>query len=537
MPTDHPDPSPTRKRKPQEGAPSYDPSKEHYAGISSAGLESLEDLRAARDFAEMIVDTVREGLLVLDLDLRVQAANESFYDTFQVRPEETLGRLVYELGGAQWNIPELHELLEDILPEKKVMGDYEVEHDFPGIGRRVMLLNARQLDDHQLILLAIEDVTERQERAAALHESEARFRAVADLVPDLLWQSDSSGERTWGNQRWMEYTGQTLEEAVGYGWADTIHPDDRDRALRAYREAARAGESFRDEHRLRRADGVYRWFLVGAVPVRDNSGRITQWFGAATDVHDQRTAMETLEERVEERTRQVRHLARRLTMAEQQERRRISRILHDDLQQMLYGMQMKISLLQKEAESGDREPLAEETAKLNELFGRAITTTRQLTVDLSPPVLKGEGLADALAWLRMHVQELYGLDVELQAAHAFYIEEEDLRVLLFQIVRELLFNVVKHAGTDRATVALRDGEEEGHLVIEVVDRGKGFDVETADGDREGSFGLFSVHERLQLIGGRMEVDSAPGAGTRVVVHAPVAPEMPRKASNPEADLS
>jgi PAS domain S-box-containing protein len=111
----------------------------------------------------MIVDTVREGLLVLDYDLRVKAANKSFYDGFGVKPEETIGRLVYDLGNGQWDIPDLRALLEDILPREKNIVDYELEHDFENVGERRMLLNARSLNTHRMILLAIEDVTERHE--------------------------------------------------------------------------------------------------------------------------------------------------------------------------------------------------------------------------------------------------------------------------------------------------------------------------------------------------------------------------------------
>ena len=106
--------------------PSYDTAKKAYAGISAGALDDLGDLHAARDFAEMIVDTVREGLLVLDLDLRVKAANESFYRHFGVRPEQTVGRHVYALGDGQWDLPELRELLEGILPQEKAFHDFEI---------------------------------------------------------------------------------------------------------------------------------------------------------------------------------------------------------------------------------------------------------------------------------------------------------------------------------------------------------------------------------------------------------------------------
>jgi len=117
------------------------------------------------EYSESIINTVREPLIVLDKDLRVVSASRSFYEVFKVRPEETVGQLIYDLGNKQWDIPKLRELLETILPQTSTFDDYEVEHDFATIGRRTMLLNARQVkrssDKQRIILLAIEDITER----------------------------------------------------------------------------------------------------------------------------------------------------------------------------------------------------------------------------------------------------------------------------------------------------------------------------------------------------------------------------------------
>ncbi len=117
------------------------------------------DAKSALHYIKTFSDTAREPFLILDPSLRVIGANASFYKNFQVTKEQTDGRLIYDLGNGQWDIPELRALLEDILPSKKVFNDYEVTHDFPDIGLKIMLLNARQLDTTQQILLAIEDVT------------------------------------------------------------------------------------------------------------------------------------------------------------------------------------------------------------------------------------------------------------------------------------------------------------------------------------------------------------------------------------------
>ena len=154
----------------------------------------LLQFEEARAFAQAIVDTVREPFLVLDQDLRVLAASRSFYSTFEVRPEDTQGRLLYALGDGQWDIPGLRLLLEKIVPERGVMEDYEVEHVFPDIGRRTMLLNARKVfyegGTHSTILLGIEDVTVQRilerEKDELLRDKDVLFEELQHRVANSL---------------------------------------------------------------------------------------------------------------------------------------------------------------------------------------------------------------------------------------------------------------------------------------------------------------------------------------------------------------
>jgi signal transduction histidine kinase len=237
---------------------------------------------------------------------------------------------------------------------------------------------------------------------------------------------------------------------------------------------------------------------------------------------------EALEERVRERTHQLRaseaqlrQMASRLTMAEQEERRRLSQILHDDLQQFLYGIQLKLEFVRDGLQSNHWEGLLAHAQEAALWLQEAITMTRRLTVELSPPLLQGEGLSDALQWLAPQMADIHGLQVEVEAAQGFPLDA-DMRVLLFQIIRELLFNVVKHAGTDRASVTLR--EEAGQLVIQVSDEGRGFEVETLTAEPKEGFGLLSIRERLGLFGGRLQLTSRPGEGTRATVYLPIKPK-------------
>jgi two-component sensor histidine kinase len=153
-------------------------------------------LEHQKELAEKILNTIREPLLILHEDLRVQSANQSFYDAFKVDPAETEGSMVYDLGNGQWNIPELRRLLSEVLPSNDFFEDFEVEHEFPTLGRRVMLLNARRVDHLQLILLAIEDITEprraEREREMLIGELNHRVKNSFAVIRALATQGDGA---------------------------------------------------------------------------------------------------------------------------------------------------------------------------------------------------------------------------------------------------------------------------------------------------------------------------------------------------------
>jgi signal transduction histidine kinase/CheY-like chemotaxis protein len=176
---------------------------------------SEADLKAIETYAQNIVDTVREPLLILDTTLRVRSANRAFYQTFQVSLEETENRLIYELGNGQWDIPVLRNLLEDIVPLSSVFNDFEWEHDFPVIGRRVMLLNARKLQaghHGELLVLAMEDVTERRRSEADLKAIETYAQNIVDTVREPLLILDTTLRVRSGNRAFYQTFQVSLEE-------------------------------------------------------------------------------------------------------------------------------------------------------------------------------------------------------------------------------------------------------------------------------------------------------------------------------------
>ena len=355
-------------------------------------------------------------------------------------------------------------------------------------------------------------------RTLQLREQEERFRSLVQASASSVWSAGAEGDVVEDSETWSTFTGQTREASRGVGWLEAVHPADRDRVREDWERCVAEGASQDIELRVWHAPTEsYRWVSGRAVPLYDEDGSVRGWIGMDVDIDERK--------RAEGR---VRELAARLTVVEQEERRRIAQILHDDLQQMLHGVDMKVdAALQDLRKAGSAEEGHDLSVVMRDLeearwwIAHGITTARNLTADVSPPILRQESLADTLRWLRRHMRDLHGLEVDIDIAEPFPLDDTDLRVLLFDVARELLVNVTKHAGVTRADLEVE--EEGGRLVIHVIDEGCGFDVPEvlAGEDATSGFGLFSVQERLGLVGGRLEIDSAPGEGTHVRVYSPV----------------
>ena len=367
------------------------------------------------------------------------------------------------------------------------------------------------------------DITEQRAAEDALRASEERFRRTAETVPDVLFTADAEGRIDYVNARFEEATGHATAEALGTQmWDGLVHPDDDDEVEAVLTDRLGRGEPYEARHRLRTAGGEYRWFLTRAQPVRDGGGDVSAWFGTSTDIDRIVRAEEEvqalnagLERRVRQRTALARRLLARLTAAEEEERKRIAQVLHDDLQQRLYGLGLTLSLMRRQSDG--EAPLLD---RAEAVLAEAAALTRTLSTELSPAVLDTADLDEVLEWVAEHVRDQYGLDVRVEVEDGCRIEDPAVRVAVYQVLRELLFNVVKHAGADRARLTAR--ATDGAVVVTVEDEGAGFDPAALDGGGQGTgLGLSSAHGRLDLVGGRIDVDAAPGRGTRVTLTVPL----------------
>lgn len=761
-------------------------------------------------FAEDIIDTIRESLLLMNEDLVVVLANRSFYRNFLVSEADTVGKHIFRLGNGQWNIPELRILLQKIITEQISFEGYEVKHNFEGIGEKVMQLNARLLlqdpKKQPLILLAIQDITAQHTAQQKLKESEEKYRKFTEEANSIVIGLDSEGyitffnqfsERIFGYDR-SEIIGKSLLKAiipvvdssgqdnsslikdmlsdpgkfyanvsegvckdgsrVWFSWSANalfgvngeiseiliegneiteltktrkqleeksttldalldfipegimitdenhrirsasrylgnllglplenligtteeerlrildLYNTDRQKISRSgdlpHSKAINTGKSYENYELYLNKNGNYRILSINAVPIRDYEGKITGAIGSWRDITEIRNKIEeiiegkrvldsimeytpvgillvnedgviinvnkwqceflgisannligkseqpekwkildsttlespdvrsmplcrairetriildqeyilrrndedlffllsagpikdnkgkvvgaisvwkdvtelkkverslktsekslrilneNLENMVVQRTVQVRRLSKALIQAAQRERKRFSYILHENLQQLLLGAKLLLSQHQTDHQKNEYVKEYQDVTSGLEIIEKAINTTRTLAIELNPPLLRTQGLDAALHWLVRHMAQHYGLNVNLRTQGSLDQIKDENQLMLTQMVRELLNNVVQHSGVLTASTDVFCAD--GLLKIVVTDKGKGFNDKEifSEAGKKNHLGLFSIQERLKLFGGDLKVDSGAGLGTTVTISLP-----------------
>ena len=347
------------------------------------------------------------------------------------------------------------------------------------------------------------DISERKRAEEALRESEQRFRLVANTAPVMIWMSGPDKKATYFNQLWLDFTG--LSEAdLRNGLAGIVHPDDYQQCHDTYCRGFDQRQPFRKECRLRRHDGQYRWMLDIGVPRFHKDGSFAGYIGSCMDVTDQKLAQEALS-----------CMTRKLIESQEQERTRIGRELHDDINQRLAMLSLELEQLQH-----DPSELQKRVQELRKQMSEISNDVQALSHDLHSSKLEYLGAAAGMkSWCKEFAErQKLEIDVRSDVPSAVPLE---VGVSLFRVLQEALNNAMKHSGVRRVEVHLREDSGEIHLVIS--DIGKGFDVEAAFLGK--GLGLTSMRERVRLVNGTIAIDSKPNAGTTIRVRVPLGSEQ------------
>jgi PAS domain S-box-containing protein len=371
---------------------------------------------------------------------------------------------------------------------------------------------------------------------AALAISEEQFRLVVENSRDGIYQMDlATGQYLFMSPALERLFGFTLNELMAMSadeMTERIHPEDRP-TFRSYLEHVVAGDDISGpvEYRWKVKSGEYRWLSDNRKTVLDAWGATVSMVGVTRDITEKKYIEDelrqlnlNLEQRVRERTaladqrvRQLQTMAALLSKVEERERLRLGQILHDGLQQILVAVRLRLDRISKVR----NDPAQFHTAcvEAENLLIRCVAECRQLSHELVPQIPEAASLRDALNALRGDKKSKYGLDVTIDLSGNIDSVSPDLVGFLFRTLRELLFNVVKHAGVLEAEVALR--KEDGRLVFSVRDRGRGFDPDKlSKRGSERGLGLFGLRQRVQLLGGELHIESAPGKGCFIQITVP-----------------
>ena len=471
-------------------------------------------VEGARMYAESILETMREPLIVLDIDLKVIFANRSFYHTFKVTPKETKGQFIYDLGNRQWDIPKLRQLLEEVLSKNSAFDNYEIEHNFESIGPKTMFFNARCLDTLRMILITIDDITERKQMEMELAQAkENQYKMLIENLPEKVFLKDINSVYVSCNENYArdlnirakEIAGKTDHDFYPSELAEKYEADDK-RIIKTGK--TKSGDR---NHIL---DGKETMVHVIKMPVRDEDGNVTGIRGILWDI----TPQKLVQKKLLDYQKQLRDLASEISLAEEHERQRLAVELHDHITQTLVLFKINLGvLLEGKLPTEASEPMV----KINRDIDLIIQSTRSLTSDLCSPTLHELGLeAGIREWLNEEVQRVHGIKTEFIDDGSPRQLDDDVCALLYRAVRELLINVIKHANAEHVKVSIY--RDKNTIRINVIDDGIGFmsPMENLTSGKAGGFGLFSIRERLNYIGGSLEIDTNQGHGTRVTLVIP-----------------
>jgi PAS domain S-box-containing protein len=449
-----------------------------------------------------IVESSNDAIVSRNLDGIIVSWNAAAERLFGYSSAEAVGKPITILVP-----PELRDEDPVLLQRLGVGGrveHYETVRVAKGGKRLAVSLTISQVIDSAGKIMGFSkiarDITDRKRAEQVLRESEERFRLVADTAPVLIWMSGTDKLCNFFNQGWLNFTGRSLKDELGEGWVADVYPDDAQRCVEIYSASFDARMAFEMEYRLRRFDGEYRWVVDYGVPRFESDGTFCGYIGSCVDITERKSSEESLKA-----------LAGHLIHAQEEERTRIARDLHDDFSQRLALQCIELEQLRKILPESELEGRARLLTMLK--GAKAMSSDiRSLSHELHSSRLEYIGLVPALSGLCKEIAEKYKIDVRFSGCELPIGISKDVALCLFRVTQEALSNVVKHSQANRANVELRLNAN--GVNLHVTDNGRGFD---SDANNLGAgIGLIGMTERLRLVGGKLTIHSEQMRGTEIL---------------------
>ena len=503
----------------------------HEAG---KGLVHPSQIEFTLAHAAAIVESSDDAIISKDLEGIITSWNAGAEQLFGYQAHEMIGQSVQRLIPRD-RLDEEPKILERLRRGERIQHYETVRRRKDGTTVEISLSISPLKDGSGRIIGASKiarDISQRK-------QTERRLAELVDALPAAVYTTDAEGKITHYNQAAEQLWGCRPELGTTQ-WCGSwrlYRPDGAPIPL----DQCPMALSLKENRPVRgveaiveRPDGTRVPVLPYPTPIRDEAGRVAGGINMLVDITDRKQAEKQLqqlaadsERRVIERTRELlvsqerlRSLASDLTLTEQRERRRLATELHDYLAQLVVASRLRLSQTIPRILDAD---LSAALTTVDQMLDQALTYTRSLVAELSPHILYQFGLSKSLVWLGAQMKQ-HSLDVTVKTGPRSFTLPDDQAVLLFQSVRELLFNIVKHAHTDRADITI-NVDEDNELWICVEDGGIGFDVAAlARSGESNKFGLLSIRERMQLLGGECELFSSPGAGTSAILRLSLSQE-------------
>jgi PAS domain S-box-containing protein len=469
-----------------------------------------QNLRDSQSRLEGIVESAMDAIIAIDDEMRIVLFNAAAEKMFGTPAKEALGVRMERFIPQRFAAGHQRHVLRysDTGVTNRAMGGLGSLWAVRANGQEFPIevsISQVEVGGKKLFTAIVRDITEQKRAEQSLRESEERFRLVADTAPVLIWMAGLDKLCTYFNGPWLTFTGRSLQQELGNGWADGVHPDDLAECWKNYETNFDKREEFQMEYRLRRHDGEYRWIFDHGMPRFNSDGSFAGYIGSCTDITERRSAQEALSA-----------MSRKLIEAHEQERTWLARELHDDVNQEIALLAVNLDRLRQEL-----PPLsASGGARFEGICRRVVelgSDIHALSHRLHSSKLEYLGIAAAASSFCRELSEKHQVQTDFQSEAIPEKLPKEVALCLFRVLQEALQNAIKHSGTQRFEVFLEGRPNS--IELTVRDWGIGFDPVKAL-ERPG-LGLTSMNERLKLVDGDFSIDSPDGGGTLVRATVPL----------------